>query len=954
MSMFFIIATFLHVLPLHTANGFITNASIDQAALLALKSHVHYSDILQQNWSTVTNVCAWVGVTCGSRHPRVIGLNLSNMNIKGTLPPELGQLSFLKYLNISFNHFQGKLPNELFGLRKLRWLDMANNTFSGQLPGDIGKLKRLQALNLYGNSFEGKIPKEIGYLDELNRLVLANNNFSGSIPTEAGNLTKLMQLSLQTNHLTGSIPRSIFNISTLQLLILNDNYLSGTLPSTMGQNLPNLTFLFLNKNLLTGTIPQSISNCTSLVIISLEQNKFSGPIPSSLGNLNSLTCLHLHENALSSDSPRELAFLTSLTRCRKLMDISLSGNPLNAALPTSIGNLSPTLTRVYFRGCGIKGNIPSEIGNLSSLLTLDLSDNNLSGTMPGTINEMHGLQGLLLGKNRISGPFPGDLCDLQGLYILDLSNNEFSGSIPECIGSVTSLHVLTLSNNRFDLHIPSNMWSLTDLVTLDLSRNLFTGNLPHQGIRDMMSIHYMDLSSNQLTGNISEEFGIDSLAFLSLARNKLQGEIPKSVGKMVNMEWLDLSDNNLSGEIPEALESLQFLTYLNVSHNRLKGRIPSGGSFERLDDYKLFESNAGLCGSPQLRVPLCPRPRSKRLLIIVALSTSASLVLIVILAFLWMMKYKKKQVSSPDPQTKVAFQRFSYQQIQDATDGFSHKRFLGSGSFGSVYKAIFKNGLLCAVKVFNLQNQDAGKSFDRECEVLGNLRHRNLTHVISVCSRLDFKALILEYMANGSLEDWLHPADCQFLNIMQRLDIMIDVASALEYLYYGYLKPVLHCDLKPSNILLDEDMVGHVTDFGIAKFLRDDESYVHTKTIATLGYIAPEYGTEGLVSSASDVYSFGILMMETFTGKRPCDDMFTGDVSLRGWIKSFEPNELNQVVDSSLLDEVEELQHVSSIIELALNCTFECPKERLDIKDVLKTLENIKLKVKRTCWLKTE
>ncbi|XP_060171093.1 receptor kinase-like protein Xa21 [Lycium barbarum] len=187
------------------------------------------------------------------------------------------------------------------------------------------------------------------------------------------------------------------------------------------------------------------------------------------------------------------------------------------------------------------------------------------------------------------------------------------------------------------------------------------------------------------------------------------------------------------------------------------------------------------------------------------------------------------------PATTLA--RISYFEVERATQGFDQCNLLGCGGYGSVYKGIFANGMVREIKVFNLQIEGAFKSFDSECEVLRNLRHRNLTKVITSCTNLDFKALLLEYMPNGSLEQWLH-SDGYFLNMIQRLDIMIDVASALEYLHHGYVTVVVHSDLKPSNVLLDERQVGHVSDFGLAKLLREGESVAHTKTLATMGYIA--------------------------------------------------------------------------------------------------------------------
>ncbi|KAK4484215.1 hypothetical protein RD792_011437 [Penstemon davidsonii] len=163
---------------------------------------------------------------------------------------------------------------------------------------------------------------------------------------------------------------------------------------------------------------------------------------------------------------------------------------------------------------------------------------------------------------------------------------------------------------------------------------------------------------------------------------------------------------------------------------------------------------------------------------------------------------------------------------------------IGKGSIGSVYKGTFSNEICYVVKVFDLDVQGAFKSFDTECQIMRSLRHRNLVKVITSCSNLDFKALVLEYMPNGNLDKWLYSSNYS-LNTAQRVGIMIDVASATEYLHQGYSSPIVHCDLKPRNILLDEDMVARVADFGISKLLTHDQRMAQTKTLGTIGYMAP-------------------------------------------------------------------------------------------------------------------
>uniref|UniRef100_A0A5B7CCB5 non-specific serine/threonine protein kinase n=1 Tax=Davidia involucrata TaxID=16924 RepID=A0A5B7CCB5_DAVIN len=271
------------------------------------------------------------------------------------------------------------------------------------------------------------------------------------------------------------------------------------------------------------------------------------------------------------------------------------------------------------------------------------------------------------------------------------------------------------------------------------------------------------------------------------------------------------------------------------------------------------------------------------------------------------------------------------------------------GSFGSVFRGTLSDGMSIAIKVFNLQLEGAFKSFDVECEVMRNIRHRNLVRIISSCTNMDFKALVLEYMPNGSLEKWLHTQNYG-LDILQRLNIMIDVALALEYLHHDHTTPIVHCDLKPSNILLDEDMIAHVGDFGIAKLLGEGEFVAQTMTLATIGYMAPEYGTEGIVSTRGDVYSYGIMLMEAFTRKKPTDEMFVGEMSLKHWVsESLHGGSIIEVVDTNLIGSEDvnfstKKQFVSSILHLAMDCSTELPEGRITMRDAVARLKKIKIK----------
>ncbi|KAI9070783.1 hypothetical protein K1719_047258 [Acacia pycnantha] len=288
----------------------------------------------------------------------------------------------------------------------------------------------------------------------------------------------------------------------------------------------------------------------------------------------------------------------------------------------------------------------------------------------------------------------------------------------------------------------------------------------------------------------------------------------------------------------------------------------------------------------------------------------------------------------------------SYFELLRGTNGFSESNLVGFGSFGSIYKAILPNEKIVAVKVLNLDIEEASRSFDVECSAMCHLRHRNLIKIISSCSNGHFKSLIMEFMVNGSLDRWLYSHN-YYLNVLQRLNIMIDVAAALEYLHHGSSTVVVHCDVKPSNVLLDEDMVAHLSDFGIAKLFGEKQLEIYTKTLATIGYIAPEFGSKGVVSTKGDVYSYGILLMEIFTRKKPTDEMFVQGLSLKDWVSNSTPHSIMNIIDVNLLQRENEntdniLPCMSSVFELALHCSAELPEARLTMIDVVASLRKMK------------
>ncbi|GMJ04876.1 hypothetical protein like AT3G47570 [Hibiscus trionum] len=938
-----------HFFLLFIAHVHSTNSD-ESSALLALKAYIsppESQNVLANNWTTATSVCNWIGVTCGGRPQRVIALNLSSMGLYGTLPPigtipsALVSITSLKKIDLSNNTLSGSIASTIFNVSSLQIIDLSFNRLDGNLPTDmVIRLPDLKELYLARNRLYGQIPGSFFNCRQLEVLSLSSNYFIGNIPVNLGNLTILNHLDLSSNNLEGHIPSSICNCTSLEAINFSENNFEGALPSDFGLFLPNLLELQLRGNELQGTIPSSISNASKLTLLDLSDNSFTGHIPTTIGSLKNLQKLDLGHNQLTSESYTPgSSFINSLTNNMHLRKIVLSGNPLDTMLPMSFGNLSTSLEYLELTDCRLKGIIPTEVGSLSSLISLKLGNNALTGVIPDTIGRLKNLQSLQLHRNKLQGPIPHDLCMLRNLFELFLGGNELSGAIPECLSNLTALKNLSLSSNRFTSTIPSSLWSLVDILAINLSSNSLQGSLS-SGIGNLKVVTEIDLSINNLSGQIPYNIGdLKNLANLSLAVNRLQGPIPERLSLSVALEFLDLSRNNLSGVIPKSLENLHYLIYFNVSFNDLEGEIPSAGSFTNFTAQS-YVMNKALCGAARLQVRSCQTGKIswKTILLFGGMLPMIAYASIYILALIYRMR--KRRMEKKKEQLLTTNRTILYQEIVLATDGFSESNLLGTGSYGSVYKGTMKEEKNVAIKVFNLNLERGLRSFQVESKLLTEVCHPNLVRLMNSCCDDDFRALVLEYMPNGTLDKWLYTHN-YFLNLLQRLDIMIEVASAMSYLHSQH---IIHCDLKPSNVLLDEDLVARVSDFSIAKLV---DAAVQTRTMATIGYMAPEHGSSGIVSEKTDVYSFGILLMETFTGKKPTDDIFNGEMNLRCWVHESLPHAVDTIVDATLLQSDQEdiaakTRCIKSILKVAWFCTAESFSDRKTMAEVESELRKIK------------
>ncbi|PWZ38167.1 putative LRR receptor-like serine/threonine-protein kinase [Zea mays] len=802
------------------------NSTADMLSLLDFRKEISsdprgFLTSWNTNNSSAADYCGWNGVTCSRKHPgRVIELKLSSQSLQGRISPSLGNLTFL------------------------RILDLSSNMLAGPIPPNIGSLFNLKILYLDSNDFTGAIPSSLGNISKLEQLVLQDNQLIGTIPQDLGNLSNVYELLLLGhNSLSGSIPTTILNQRNLRILDLGENSLRMMLPSDIGNTLPQLVALSLYNNMFYGPIPASLGNASNLKILDFTANSFTGHVPSSLGNLTYLSLLQLQQNNLEANDNEGWEFIDALRKCQFLEKLLLSYNQLGGAIPNSVGKLSN-----------------------NSLQYLRFGNNNLSGAVPESMGNLIALNELVLKHNNLTGPIGSWIGNLNNLVKLSLSDNNFSGLIPSSIGSFTNITNLYLQSNRFEGPIPPTLGRLQNLVQLNLSYNNLQGPISEELFSSTSSLTKCALSNNNLDGPIpSHVSNLQQLIELDLSSNKLEGEIPSTLRSLTSLTMLNLSHNMLSGNIPAELGNMASLTELDLSYNDLQGQIPNGGVFQNASAVSLV-GNWRLCGGPSdLQMHPCPvasREKVAQYYIIRVLIPIFGFMSLLMLVYFVLTKKRAAQQPSLLSPLGDQFPIVSYNDIAQATKNFSESNLIGRGGCGSVYSGILmENKLEVAIKVLDIDMRGAEKSFLAECEALRNIRHRNLVPIITACSTVDingnvFKALVYEFMPNGNLDSMLHSQGNgkvrKPLDLNQRASVAANIADVLDYLHNGSGKTIIHCDVKPSNILLDDDMNARLGDFGIAKFYLDSRTTLtadYSKPInstgvkGTIGYIPP--GTIG-------------------------------------------------------------------------------------------------------------
>lgn len=937
-------------------------------------------------------------------------LDLSYNNISGLISGlKIDRCSSLSRLDWSGNQMAGSLPPSFSNCTSLVELILPENYLSGEIPSDFGALKSLQRLDLSHNHLTGWIPPELGNTcASLVELKLSKNNITGSIPDSFGSCSWLQTLDLSNNNLTGPFPDSVLeNLSSLETLLLSSNWISGEFPASISfckklrvadfssnrlsgfippdicPGAASLEELRAPDNLLYGPIPPQLSLCSQLRIVDFSINYINGSVPKELGNLENLEQLIAWYNSLDGSLPAELG------KCKKLKNLILNNNRLSGRIPTELFNCG-NIEWISLTSNALSGEIPKEFGFLSRLAVLQLANNSLSGQIPKELANCSSLVWLDLNSNQLSGEIPPRLGRQQGAKALTgiLSGNTlvFVRNVGNSCRGVGGL--LEFAGIR-----PERLLQVPSLRSCDFTR-LYSGPVLSLFTR-YQTLEYLDLSYNQLRGKIPDQFGdMIALQVLVISHNQLSGEIPESLGQLKDLGVFDASHNRLQGHIPDSFSMLSFLVQIDLSYNELTGQIPQRGQLSTLPATQ-YANNPGLCGVP-LSECTYSQPSSSsddqseksgrknaaaswaNSVVMGILISVASICLLIVWAIAvrarrreaegvkmlnslqasqaattWKIEKEKEPLSINVATFQRQLRKLKFSQLIEATNGFSAASMIGSGGFGEVFKATLKDGSSVAIKKLIRLSCQGDREFMAEMETLGKIKHKNLVPLMGYCKIGEERLLVYEFMEYGSLEEMLHGRGKtkRILSWEERKKIARGAAKGLCFLHHNCIPHIIHRDMKSSNVLLDNEMEARVSDFGMARLISALDTHLSVSTLAgTPGYVPPEYYQSFRCTAKGDVYSFGVILLELVTGKRPTDKEDFGDTNLVGWVKGkVREGKGMEVIDGHLMsvskgtdeDEAEQVKEMVRYLEITLQCVDDFPSKRPNMLQVVAMLREL-------------
>ncbi|GFS34393.1 receptor-like protein kinase 2 [Actinidia rufa] len=938
-----------------------TAMASDAIALLALKRSISSdpSNLLSSWNPSSSNHCNWYAVHCHPLSLRVISLNItSTAKITGFLSPFIGNLTQLCTLSIPHHLFSGQIPPQIGNLRALQILELQGNNFSGSIPYHLSPSLRM--LNLSSNTLSGPIPGTLIGLGRLTSLDLSNNQLSGAIKVLGGKCESLSHLKLSNNYLVQTIPRDIAKCSNLTTLLLDENkppqrswswswsWISMPLRVVYLMSFccfPILRCFGRRRANLGGRLPRNWTNSCSLRILNLGQNYFIGSIPDSLGLCKNLTFLDLSSNGFQGYLPWQLQ-----VPC--MVYFNVSRNSLSGLLPR-FSDTSCDISMISYgqhpNVLDVEGiqrahaNIPffmnTSFGSdldYNLLVIHDFSWNAFSGSLPSFslknnffLTNDNTSYRLLVNNNKFNGSLPGQLfsnCTYLKRFSANLSVNQISGALyREFLLNCLQLTGFEAAQNHIGGQIPPEIGTLKMLQRLDLSRNMLSGSLPDQ-LEELKDLEEIYLQENNLTGEIPAQFGLlTSLMVLDLSQNALTGSIPTSLANATGLQAALLDHNRLSGEIPTSFSTLINLVTLDISFNNLSGHIPH---LQHPNDCDHFRGNQflSLCPDPYsapptgLPVPLEVQKghsQTKMKSFAIAMAISASLVLFILVVIVLVLAFGRRKLSRLTSKRRKVVVTFvdaptelNYDNVIAATGNFSIRNLIGTGGFGSTYKAELFPGFCVAVKRLSFGRFQGIQQFDAEIRTLEESGIRTLSD-----KNVEWPMI---------------------------LKIAIDIAKALAFLHYSCVPRIVHRDIKPSNILLDEEFNAYLSDFGLARLLEVFETHATTDVAGTFGYVAPEYATTCRVSDKADVYSFGVVLLELISGKKSLDPSFSeygNGFNIVAWATLLIKEGRFPELFSPELWEVGHRGNLLAMLKLASTCTAESLSLRPSMKQVLEKLQ---------------
>ncbi|XP_027332467.1 probable leucine-rich repeat receptor-like protein kinase At5g49770 [Abrus precatorius] len=855
------------------------------------------------NWEGLDPCSGWDGIKCTKS--RVTSIKLPGLDIKGELSSDIGSLSELETLDLSHNKgLTGSLPHSIGNLKKLSNLFLVDCGLSGPIPDEIGSLKELVFLSLNSNCFSGRIPASIGNLSKLNWLDIADNELEGPIPISSGGAPGLDML-ISTKHfhfgknkLSGTIPPQLFSSEMALIHVLfENNEFEGNIPSTLGL-VQSLEVVRLDNNMLSGHVPLNINNLTNVYELYLLNNKLSGPLPN-LEGMNQLIYLDMSNNSFdASDFPAWISSLNSLTTLR-------------------------------IEDAGIQGQIPDSLFSLSKLKNVMLQDNRINGTLDIGNTYSKQLQLIDLQNNEIDDFKQQDLV-ISGLKII-LAHN------PICEESGVTKSYCSIPG----LSTPFTKTKNCQPATCS-SDQVFSAHCkcsyPYTGALRFRTPSFWDWENEtSLQEDLMHTFQtcglpVDSISLSTRSKHPSQ--------------YLEFTLQIF----PSSHDHFNQTEILSISS--VLSNLTSEAFYFFPDEYGHYEE------------PNEASKSSKSGIIVGAAAGGGSALLVLLLLLggyaFWQKKRAEKAIQQNNPfgrgdpsdsnsiipQLKGT-RRFSFEEMQKCTNKFSHANDIGSGGYGKVYRGVLPNGQLIAIKRAQKETMQGGLQFKAEIELLSRVHHKNLVSLVGFCFERGEQILVYEYVPNGTLKDAILGGK---LDWTRRLKVALDIARGLDYLHERVNPPIIHRDIKSSNILLDERLNAKVGDFGLSKPMVDfEKDHVTTQVKGTMGYMDPEYYTSQHLTEKSDVYSYGVLMLELITARRPIE---------RGnYIVKVVRNEIDKTKYLYGLEKILDpnigpgstLKGFEMFVDLAMECLEDSRDDRPTMNDVLKEIETVLLSIGLNC-----